>query len=97
MRDAYHSIAIFDEHRKYTAFQNVDGQILHWVALPFGLASAPATFSILMAHVLQGTIGQFAQNYLDDILIYSDSEAEHLQHIKEILQRLAAAELKVFM
>ena len=68
---------------------------MHWVALPFGLASAPTTFSILMAHVLQGTIGQFAQNYLDDILIYSDSEAEHLQHIKEILKRLAEAELKV--
>ena len=45
--------------------------------------------------MLQGTTGQFAQNYLDDILIYSDSEAEHLQHIKGILQRLAAAELKV--
>ena len=44
----------FDEHRKYTAFQNVDGQILHWVALPFGLASALATFSILMAHCATG-------------------------------------------
>ena len=95
LRDAYHSTAVFDKHRRYTAFQKVDGQILHWVALPFGLVSAPATFSILMAHVLQGTIGQFAQNYLDDILIYSNSEAKHLQHIKEILLRLAAAKLKV--
>ena len=48
-----------------------------------------------MAHVLQGTIGKFAQNYLDDILIYSDSEESHLLHIQLILQHLDDAELKV--
>ena len=43
------SIANFEVHRKYTAFQSVDGQIFQWKALSFSLASAPATFSILMA------------------------------------------------
>ena len=93
--NSYHSVKIFEEHRQYTAFQNVDGQILQWRAMPFGLASALVTFSVLMAYVLQGTIGKFAQNYLDDILIYSDSEEGHLIHIQLILQHLADAELKV--
>ena len=95
LRDAYHSIEIYSPHRKCTAFQNVDGQILQWVALPFGLSAAPATFSILMAHILQGAIGKFAHNYLDDILIYSDTEEQHLRDIDNILQRLVAANLKI--
>ena len=95
LRNAYHSVEIFEEHRQYTAFQNVDGQILQWRAMPFGLASAPATFSVLMAHVLQGTIGKFAQNCLDDILVYSDSKESHLLHIQLIIKLLSDAELKV--
>jgi hypothetical protein len=48
-----------------------------------------------MANVLQGIIGKYAQNYLDEILIYSDTETEHLKHVEIILGRLGDAELKV--
>ena len=37
----------------------------------------------------------FAMTYLDDIIIFSNSQEEHLAHIEEIFQRLEAADLKL--
>ena len=52
-------------------------------AVPFGLAQAPAYFQQLMSMVLQGC-SDFAMAYLDDIIIFSKNEEEHLKHIEII-------------
>ena len=59
----------------------------------FGLAQAPAYFQHLMNQVLDNC--SFAMTYLDDIIIFSETEEEHLSHIEEIFRRLEAANLKM--
>ena len=61
--------------------------------VPFGLAQAPAYFQKLINDVLKGC--NFAMGYLDDIIIYSRSEKEHLEHLEEIFTRLKTAGLKL--
>ena len=56
-------------------------------AVPFGLAQA-------LAYFLQGC-SDFAMAYLDDIIIFSKIEAEHLKHIEIIFQKLKEAGLKL--
>ena len=63
--------------------------------MPFGLSSAPPIFQELMDKVLGPIKNQFAKAYLDDILIYSKTEEEHVQHIQQIFQRLEDAGLKL--
>ena len=64
--------------------------------MPFGLHNAPATFQRTMNEVLEGCDG-FAVCYSDDLVVYSKSWEEHLQHLREVLGRLKAANLTVKM
>ena len=47
---------------------------------PFGLSQAPAYFQLLIDKVLMGC-SSFAMGYLDNIIIFSKTEEEHLQHL----------------
>ena len=60
----------------------------------FGLSQAPAYFHLLMDKVLMGC-SNFAMGYLDDIIIFSKTEEEHLQHLEEIFTRLCNFGLKM--
>ena len=61
--------------------------------VPFGLAQAPTYFQNLMNRVLHGL--QFALAYLDDVIIFSETEKQHLMHIQIVLTRLKQANLKL--
>uniref|UniRef100_A0A4W5LA02 ribonuclease H n=1 Tax=Hucho hucho TaxID=62062 RepID=A0A4W5LA02_9TELE len=56
--------------------------------MPFGLSNSPAVFQALVNDVLRDMIDQFIYVYLDDILIFSSSLQEHVQHVRRVLQRL---------
>ena len=60
----------------------------------FGLAQAPAYFQQLISMVLQDC-SEFMMAYLDDIIIFSRNEREHLKHIQIIFQKLIDAGLKL--
>ena len=62
--------------------------------MPFGLRTAGVTFTRMMNNVLRGLEG-FADAYLDDVIIYSDSFEDHLQHLQVVFQRISEANLKV--
>ena len=56
--------------------------------MPFGLPNAPATFQALMNKILGDLVNKFLVVYLDDILVYSKNEFNHVGHVKEVLRRL---------
>ncbi|CAM5173097.1 unnamed protein product [Eretmochelys imbricata] len=62
--------------------------------LPFGLRNAPATFQRLVDGLLAG-LGEYAVSYLDDVAIFSDSWAEHLEHLQKVFECIREAGLTV--
>ena len=63
--------------------------------MPFGLSNAPGTFQRLMSLVLSGLCWSTCLVYLDDIIIFSQTVDEHLQRLRDVLQRLKDAGLKI--
>ena len=61
---------------------------------PFGFLQAPAYFQLLIDNVLQGC-SNFAMGYLDNIIIFSRTEEEHLEHLEKIFQKLREYGLKM--
>ena len=55
--------------------------------MPFGLTNAPSTFQRTMGMTFDD-MRHFTAVYMDDIVVYSASWAEHLQNIRTVLQRL---------
>jgi hypothetical protein len=60
--------------------------------MPFDLTNAPATFMRIMDDILRPFTNTFVVVYLDDILIYNKTWAEHLQHIQQVLHTLRQAQ-----
>ena len=63
--------------------------------MPFGLTNAPAVFQCLINDVLRDFLNLFVVVYLDDILIFSKSEEEHVSHVHQVLERLLENKLFV--
>jgi hypothetical protein len=61
--------------------------------MQFGTTNAPADFQGYINNAIREALDDFASAYLDDVLIYSDSEEEHVGHVKWIMQRLLEAGL----
>ena len=93
LRSGYYHIGLEDSAKPKSAFVLSSLGKYQFNRVPFGLAQAPAYFQKLINDVLKGC--NFAMGYLGDIIFYSRSEKEHLEHLEEIFIRLKAAGLKL--
>ena len=93
LRSGYYHIGLTRESRAKSAFVVPMGK-WQFKRTPFGLSQAPAYFQLLIDQVLMGCSG-FSMGYLDDIIIFSKTEEEHLQHLEEIFIRLRKFGLKM--
>ena len=92
LRSGYHHVALGRDCRAKTAFVTPFGKC-EFLMVPFGLAQAPAYFQLLMNKVLEGL--SYAMTYLDDIIIFSKNQLEHLEHLEEVFHQLRTAGLKM--
>ena len=98
LSSGYWQIAMHPDSQEKTAFATHES--LHeFLVMPFGLKNAPATFQRLMQQVLMGlnpTDGTpFVSVYIDDIMIFSRTQEDHIRHLELVLKMLTEANLKL--
>ena len=92
LRSGYHHIVLGKSSRAKTAFITPFGKY-KFLMVPFGLAQAPAYFQLLINKVLKGL--EFVMTYLNDIIIFSQNELQHLEHLEIVFSHLWEAGLKM--
>lgn len=83
----FHQIRMTEGDEYKTTFQRHSGHYEYRV-MPYGVTGGPATFQGIMNVLLEPLLRKCAVVFIDDILIYSKSWEEHLQHITEVLTLL---------
>jgi len=96
LRSGYHNIPIREAARDKTAFITRRG-CFRYKVMPFGLTCVPSVFRRLMDLVLCGLIYETCLVYLDDIIVFSQEFDGHVSRLREILDRLQMAGLKLDM
>lgn len=87
LRNAYNLVRIREGDEGKSAFNTHLGHF-EYLVMPFSLTNAPAVFQALVNDVLRDFINRFVFIYLDDIRIFSKSQSEHKNHVRQVLQCL---------
>jgi hypothetical protein len=87
LNSGYHQLRIRKEDIEKTAFSTRYGHY-EYVVMSFGLTNTPAAFMEAMNGMLHEYLDDFVVVFLDDILIYSQTEEEHERHLSPVLDSL---------
>ena len=93
-QQGYWQVSVAEEDRHKTAFRCFLG-LFQFKRVPFGLKTAPSTYQRLMAHILSGYTGKFCHCFIDDIIVFSNTFEDHLEHLRLVLLRLKNAGIKL--
>ena len=87
LRTDYHQLRVRETDIPKTAFRT-RYEYFEFTVMPFGLTNAPTTFMDLMHRVFQPYLDKFVVVFVDNILIYSQSEEKHEDHLRIVLYAL---------
>ncbi|MBW0553092.1 hypothetical protein O181_092807 [Austropuccinia psidii MF-1] len=87
LRGAYNLLRIKEGDEPLTAFRTKYGSY-EYLVIPFGLKNAPASFQNLVNDIFSDFLDVFVVVYLDDIMVFSSSEEEHVKHVTSVFQGL---------
>ena len=85
LKKAYHKCTVDPKDRWAFTFQ-WNGKRFQFIGCPFGVSNLPARFSEIMRGVLAGLPN--CRNYIDDIIVFSNTLEEHIQHVNDVIERL---------
>ena len=86
LRSGYHHIGLSKQLKPLTVFMMHSGKF-QWNVLPFGIRIEEQTFSFVINKAI-GHCSDFAANYLDDIIVFSITSGDHMEHLERIFTAL---------
>jgi len=87
LKNGFHLIRVKEGDEWNTTFRTRYG-LFKFQVMPFGLTNALSTFQDMMNHVFSDMLDGGVIAYMDDILVYADTEEGHDRTVKEVLKRL---------
>ena len=91
---AFHRICVKDGDEWKTAFNTHFG-LYEWLVIPFGLTGVPTMFQRYINWVLRDELDICCSAYIDDVVIYNDTQKEHRSAMLRIIRKLADAGLQL--